>query len=187
MYCAGETDLATRREGLKQRRAMLLMAKTQLRDGAIDLSVSEQSESEERCGVFSLSSNILNLKYEILALCRARLDLLRSRIKPTRTTLLSILATIFPIELRSPPDLLYTILDVPLPIPVASTDPAPPFSLPAHKDINEDTVATALGYAAHVVHFVALYLGKGLVYPITYVGSRSMIRDGISGMVGPRM
>lgn len=101
--------------------------------------------------------------------------------------MLSTLATIYPIELRSPPDLLYTIVDVPLPIPLASTDPAPPLALPAHKDINEDTVATALGYAAHLVQFIAAYLGRSLVYPITYVGSRSLIRDGISAMVGPRM
>jgi len=34
---------------------------------------------------------------------------------------------------------------------------------------------------------LAAYLGKGLVYPVTCVGSRSLIRDGISAMVGPRM
>lgn len=97
------------------------------------------------------------------------------------------LSTIFPIELLSPPDLLYTILDVPLPIPVASSDPAPPLTLPTHKEVNEDTVATSLGYAAQLVQLLAAYLGKGLTYPITCVGSRSLIRDGISAMVGPRM
>lgn len=112
---------------------------------------------------------------------------LRARFPPTRTTLLSTLATIFPIELYSPPDLLYTILDVPLPIPLSSADPAPPLTLPAHKDVTEDAVATSLGYAAQVVQLLAAYLGKGLVYPITCIGSRSLIRDGISAMVGPRM
>ncbi|KAF7310459.1 hypothetical protein HMN09_00588100 [Mycena chlorophos] len=97
------------------------------------------------------------------------------------------LATIFPIDLRSPPDLLYTILDVPLPIPLAASDPAPPLSLASHKDVTEDAVATALGFVAQVVQLLAAYLGKGLVYPITCIGSRSMIRDGISAMVGPRM
>lgn len=52
---------------------------------------------------------------------------------------------------------------------------------------DEDKVASSLGYAAHVVQLLATYLGKGLVYPITYVGSRTLIRDGISAMVGPRM
>ncbi|KAJ7806116.1 hypothetical protein B0H14DRAFT_2876540 [Mycena olivaceomarginata] len=106
---------------------------------------------------------------------------LQSRFTPTRTTLISSLSMIFPIELLSPPDLLYTILDVPLPIPLTSVGPAPPLSLPTHKDVTEDAVATALGY------LLAAYLGKGLVYPITCIGSRSMIRDGISAMVGPRM
>lgn len=53
--------------------------------------------------------------------------------------------------------------------------------------MNEDVVATALGYAAFVVHLVALYLGRALVYPVTFIGSRSLVRDGISAMVGPRM
>jgi hypothetical protein len=118
---------------------------------------------------------------------RTRLLSLRARFTPTRTTLLSNLSTIFPIDLFSPPDLLYTILDVPLPIPLSSTDPAPPLTLPAHDGVTEDAVATSLGYAAQVVQLLAAYLGKGLVYPVTCVGSRSLIRDGISAMVGPRM
>ena len=97
------------------------------------------------------------------------------------------LASIYPIELVSPPDLLFTILDVPLPIPTGPTDPAPPLSLPAHKEITEDTVATALGYAAQVVQLLAAYLEQGLTYPVTCIGSRSLIKDGISMMVGPRM
>ena len=97
------------------------------------------------------------------------------------------LASIYPIELVSPPDLLFTILDVPLPIPTGPTDPAPPLALPAHKEITEDTVATALGYAAQVVQLLAAYLGQGLTYPVTCIGSRSLIKDGISMMVGPRM
>jgi hypothetical protein len=127
------------------------------------------------------------LKRYLIVLYRADLVSLRSRFTPTRTTLISTLSTIFPIELFSPPDLLYTILDVPLPIPLSASDPAPPLSLPAHKDVTDEAVATALGYVAQVVQLLAAYLGKGLVYPITCIGSRSMIRDGISAMVGPRM
>ncbi|KAJ7922962.1 hypothetical protein B0H13DRAFT_85800 [Mycena leptocephala] len=126
-------------------------------------------------------------KEEHVSAARADLVSLRSRFTPTRTTLISTLSTIFPIELFSPPDLLYTILDVPLPIPLSASDPAPPLSLPAHKDVTDEAVATALGYVAQVVQLLAAYLGKGLVYPITCIGSRSMIRDGISAMVGPRM
>lgn len=104
-----------------------------------------------------------------------------------RASLLSTLSTIFPIELLSPPDLLFTILDVPLPIPVNSNDPAPPLTLPEHKEVTEEAVAAALGFVAQVLQILAAYLGKGLVYPVTCIGSRSLIRDGISAMVGPRM
>jgi hypothetical protein len=112
---------------------------------------------------------------------------LRSRLLPARKTLISTLSYVFPIDLASPEDLLFTIVGAPLPIPVASTDPAPPLVLPAHRDVTEDSVATALGYAAFVVQHVAAYLGHRLVYPITYVGSRSLIKDEVSAMQGPRM
>lgn len=118
---------------------------------------------------------------------REQLAKLRQRIPPMQNALISTLAFIFPIDLLSPPDLLFTILDVPLPIPNGPTDPAPPLSMSSHKEINEETVATALGYAAQVVQLLAAYLGIRLTYPVTCVGSRSLIKDGISHMVGPRM
>ncbi|KAF8807633.1 hypothetical protein BYT27DRAFT_7189711 [Phlegmacium glaucopus] len=115
------------------------------------------------------------------------LSVLRDRMHVSRTSLLSTLSTIFPIELYSPPDLLFTILDVPLPIPLTPNDPAPPWTLSNHKEVTEEAVATALGYTAQVLQILAAYLGKLLVYPVTCIGSRSLIRDGISSMVGPRM
>lgn len=117
----------------------------------------------------------------------SNLAALRSRLTPTRITLLSVAASIFPIELLSTPDLLYTILAVPLPIPLSATDPGPPLSLPSHKGVTEEGVATALGFVAQVVQLMAAYLGEVLVYPITCIGSRSLVKDGISAMVGPRM
>ncbi|KAJ7226042.1 UV radiation resistance protein and autophagy-related subunit 14-domain-containing protein [Mycena pura] len=158
-------NIELRRQQLQERKEMLALAQD-LRDG--DLSSAEETEEQ-------------------VSDARAELLSLRNRFTPTRTTLISSLSTIFPIELLFSPDLLYTILDVPLPIPLSAADPAPPLSLPAHKDVTEDAVATALGYVAQVVQLLAAYLGKGLVYPITCIGSRSMIRDGISAMVGPRM
>ncbi|KAF8973835.1 hypothetical protein BDZ97DRAFT_1912290 [Flammula alnicola] len=118
---------------------------------------------------------------------RTRLILMRERMASARTSLLSTLSTIFPIELYSPPDLLFTILDVPLPIPLNSNDPAPPLTMPEHKEVTEEAVATALGYVAQVLQILAAYIGKHLIYPVTCIGSRSLIRDGISAMVGPRM
>jgi len=77
-------------------------------------------------------------------------------------------------------------LDVPLPIPVAPTDPAPPLSVPL-QGVTEEAVATAFGYAAQVVHLLSTYMNIGLTYPVTCIGSRSLIKDSISAMVGPRM
>ncbi|KAL5534614.1 hypothetical protein ACEPAG_1077 [Sanghuangporus baumii] len=118
---------------------------------------------------------------------RKRVQGLRNRIKPVQISLLSTVAFIFPIELLSPPDLLYTILGVPLPIPLQGNDPAPPLSLPHEPAVTEDSVATSLGYAALLVHLMAAYLCQRLIYPITYVGSRSLVKDPISAMMGPRM
>ena len=139
---------------------------------------------------FCMSRGVMVQTYT-LKLCSpsvsSSLAALRSRLTPTRTTLLSVLASIFPIELLSTPDLLYTILAVPLPIPLSATDPGPPLSMPSHPGVTEEGVATALGFVAQVVQLMAAYLGEVLVYPITCIGSRSLIKDGISTMVGPRM
>ncbi|KAF5312663.1 hypothetical protein D9619_003097 [Psilocybe cf. subviscida] len=118
---------------------------------------------------------------------RIQLTALRTNITSLRTSLVSALSSIFPIELFSSPDLLYTVLDVPLPIPLNSNDPAPPLSMDNHKEVTEESVATALGFVAQVIQILAAYLGENLVYPVTCIGSRSLIRDGISMMVGPRM
>lgn len=118
---------------------------------------------------------------------RSNLIAVRNRLPPMRTSLISTLATIYPIELLSSSELLFTILAIPLPIPFNYNEPAPPLSLSSHKEVTEESVATALGYAAHLVQLLSVYTGKGLVYPITYIGSRSLIRDNISAMVGPRM
>ncbi|EED82905.1 predicted protein [Postia placenta Mad-698-R] len=158
-------QISARKEDLRRRRELLALAR--------DANESDCRAEAER--------------EEDLVEERQRLDLLRSQIGPMRSVLITTLSFIFPIELVSPPDLLFTVLDVPLPIPLAQTDPAPPLSLPAHKEVTEDAVATALGYAAQVVQLLAAYMGKGLVYPVTCVGSRSLIKDGISAMVGPRM
>ncbi|KAG6869056.1 hypothetical protein C0993_004729 [Termitomyces sp. T159_Od127] len=157
------SQIQVQMKNLHQRKQMLRSAKEQL---------EKDVESE------------VDLKNEVL---RQQFSALRARFGPTRTTLISILFSIYPIELLSPPDLLYTILDVPLPIPFALSDPAPPLTLPSHKDVTEDAIATALGYAAQVVQLLSGYLGKSLVYPVTCIGSRSLIRDNISAMVGPRM
>ncbi|KAJ1311591.1 hypothetical protein OPQ81_010070 [Rhizoctonia solani] len=107
---------------------------------------------------------------------------IHNALTPRRMTLCHTLDYIFPIEpdAEHGADLVFTILGVPLPVPVAPSDPAPPLN-------NEEAVSAALGYAAHVVALLSSYMNVRIPYPVTYVGSRSYVRDPISAMHGPRM
>lgn len=97
----------------------------------------------------------------------------------------------FPILPLDPQTLLYTIMSVPLPIPQTPTAAAPPISMPSGllplgAKVDEDSSATALGFVAIVVQVLAGLLEHQLVYPVTCVGSRSLVRDPISVINGPR-
>lgn len=82
-----------------------------------------------------------------------------------------------------------------MPIP-SGKDPAPPITLPPSNlpegvKVDEKTLAAALGYVAMVVHILGILGGTGpgaggLVYPVTCAGSRSLVRDVVSVMQGPR-
>lgn len=116
---------------------------------------------------------------------------------------------LFPITPLSPSTLLYSILQVPLPIPVGPKDPAPPLTLPISSipeegrvkvdKIDEKSTATALGYVAMVLQILSGLVGwggvrgtggggggGGLPYPVTCAGSRSLVRDVVSIMQGHR-
>ncbi|KAG2345336.1 hypothetical protein BDR05DRAFT_1058436 [Suillus weaverae] len=163
--CLLRGDIASRRKMLKQRRDILATAGSMHAEDQANLRHTTVEVAEQkRC-----------------------LDALRARLPVIRTSLISTLSRTYPIELLSSSELLFTILNVPLPIPFNTTEPAPPLSLASHKEVTEDAVATALGFAAQLVQLLAIYMGKGLTYPITCIGSRSLIRDNISAMVGPRM
>ncbi|KAK8869985.1 hypothetical protein IAR55_000555 [Kwoniella newhampshirensis] len=110
------------------------------------------------------------------------------RIHSLRASHIQTLDALFPIQPLDPSQLLYTILGVPLPIPLGPKDPAPPLSLPAHR-VDERTTAAALGYVAMVVQMLGNLGGAqsgGLPYIVTCAGSRSAVRDGVSVMQGPR-
>ncbi|KAF8338229.1 uncharacterized protein EI90DRAFT_3042186 [Cantharellus anzutake] len=79
---------------------------------------------------------------------------------------------------RSLEYLLFTIVDVPLPIPSSPADTVPPFHVLKCPDVNEDTTAIALGYAAQVVSLLAFYWGHMLSHPTTHP---------IPSLHGPRM
>ncbi|KAH8120671.1 hypothetical protein DFH11DRAFT_1561350 [Phellopilus nigrolimitatus] len=166
-------------DNIKSTRDSITSRREQLRQRRMKLAEARALHEDDLLTEFDAGVRLADEKKRVQAL--------RDQIEPIRTVLLSTLAFVFPIELLSPPDLLYTILSVPLPIPLQGTDPAPPLFLPTFSAVNEDSVATALGYAAVVVQLMAAYLCRGLVYPVTYVGSRSLIKDPISAMMGPRM
>ncbi|KAF8525195.1 hypothetical protein BU17DRAFT_84116 [Hysterangium stoloniferum] len=157
-------DIESRTESLALRRATLATAREHYKQDSAKLAMQrrEIATEQRRCGG------------------------LVSSIQPLRTTLIQTASFIFPIEPLSAPDLLFSILGAPLPIPLSSSDPAPPLSLPSHPDVTEDTIATALGYVAQVIQLVSAYIGRSLVYPITCCGSKSICKDPISAMMGPR-
>lgn len=104
------------------------------------------------------------------------------------------LDSIFPISPLHASSLLYSILDVPLPIPIGPKDPAPPLSVPASATpegvsrIDEKSTAAAFGYVAMVVQILGNLSGAtgGIPYPVTCAGNRSLVKDVVSVMQGPR-
>ncbi|KDQ17682.1 hypothetical protein BOTBODRAFT_29844 [Botryobasidium botryosum FD-172 SS1] len=158
-------SIRSMRENLQKRRETLASARQLL----------EADEAEENAG----AARISQLEDELAPVLAA--------LPPRQRALLRAVDFIFPIEPISAGDLLFSILDIPLPIPVNSSDPAPPLTLPEYPSVNEDSIATALGYVAQITLLVSLYTGRILPYPITCAGSKSSIKDLISSMHGPRV
>ncbi|KZV95598.1 hypothetical protein EXIGLDRAFT_834201 [Exidia glandulosa HHB12029] len=163
-----EALIEARRKDLEDRRQMLASARDLVEQerAAFESTVEVLSEQEHSCKD------------------------LTATIETRRADLLQTLCGVYPIEPLSAPDLLFSILGVALPVPQNNTDPAPPLSLTlsdVNVEVNEETVAASLGYVAQLVHLMAKYLGRRLMYPVTCVGSRSLIKDPISAMMGPRM
>ena len=123
-------------------------------------------------------------------------DASKDRIHQLRAHHVQTLDALFPIVPIDPSSLLYSILGVPLPIPTGTQDRTPPIMLPARKladgqivKVDEQTTAAALGYVALVLQvLIGLQgsAGQGLGYPVTYAGSRSLVKDVTSVMTGPR-
>lgn len=109
-----------------------------------------------------------------------------TKLERQRNLLFGSLNAIFPIELLSASDLLFEILNAPLPIPTNSSDPAPPINDRKYPRLNAESLASAYGHIAQVVQLSAAYMPVNLPYPITCIGSRSNVKDPISLMMGPR-
>ena len=96
------------------------------------------------------------------------LDLLHqasSMVTIRQTRIILQLHTIYPVERLSPS--LFTICSMEL----------PSAERPTASNLDEESVATALGYAAHFVVMIAKYLHVPFRYPIRPLCSRSTIRD----------
>jgi len=178
LWSAAQAAIDARRTALAERRATL-----QAGHNILD---------EEDAYYISTSDQISDLE-------SSRAELIVS-IDSRRADVLQLLSSIYPITPVSAPHLLFAILGMPMPVPSSGEETGPPLSLPASVveelaemdpeltvDVNEDGVAAALGYVAQLLMLMSRYLGKRLVYPVTCVGSRSLIRDGISDISGPRM
>ncbi|KAG8785544.1 hypothetical protein FRC15_001169 [Serendipita sp. 397] len=162
-----------------QRRTELQAKRAYLRKRNERLERARELQSED--------STALNHTQDEVHELRGQHATLSTTLQAVRTTLLQTVANIFPIEPLEPRDLLFSILAVPLPIPTGTNDPAPPLTLPNNNSYNEDAMASAMGYVAQVVNLISAYLGELSVYPIRCLGSRSMIKDPISAMMGPRV
>ncbi|EWC48184.1 hypothetical protein DRE_02288 [Drechslerella stenobrocha 248] len=90
-----------------------------------------------------------------------------------RRTILDDLAKIYPIDHIPEQPLNFTICHLHLPN-------GPP------EGHNEDVIAAALGYIAHLVYILSFYLSVYLRYPVIPKGSSSMVQDPISVIQGSR-
>jgi len=84
------------------------------------------------------------------------------------------LQTIYPIEPIDDETLRFTIRQIWLPISGE------------FENCSEEEIGTALGWTAHLVYLLSLYLGVPLRYPVQPVGGRSLINDPVSVIMGSR-
>lgn len=94
------------------------------------------------------------------------------------------LASIFPVESVDAATLLFSICG--LALPNASVD-VRPFATMLQYRMDDDSMASALGYVAQATALLAAYLAVPLYYPLRCVGSRSLVQDPISQIKGSKI
>ncbi|KAI7855235.1 UV radiation resistance protein and autophagy-related subunit 14-domain-containing protein [Circinella umbellata] len=95
------------------------------------------------------------------------------QINRRKKELVADLFSIYPIEQKSFDDVhQFCIRDIYLPNSV-------------YTGCNDESIATALGFTAHLVSMLAFYLDIPLRYPIRPMGSRASIKDPVSSINGP--
>ncbi|KAL7274443.1 hypothetical protein RUND412_002656 [Rhizina undulata] len=105
--------------------------------------------------------------------CKEDLAKTRAELEGQRRRIVEDLSSIYPIDPMPNETLGFTIRGLHLP-----ND--------NHEEHDEESVAAALGYTAHMVYLLGFYLGQYLRYPIKPLGSNSFLKDPISIIQGPR-
>ncbi|KAH0544361.1 hypothetical protein FGG08_001502 [Glutinoglossum americanum] len=107
--------------------------------------------------------------------CGVLVECTTEELRGQRRRICEDLIDIFPIEPIPNHPLSFTIRGLPLPNSDFESS-----------DVDEDTIAAALGHVAHLVYLLSFYLSTPLLYPVQPQSSTSFIRDPISLMPGPR-
>lgn len=153
-----QLTLRERREALVKRKTRLELVKRQMQEEA-SWQGAQKDELE------SLGLHLLKLDVDV---------------HNRRASMLETVSQIYPIQLMSAADLLFSICGIALP-----NSPATALGESKGK-LDEEDLAAALGLTAQAVSLISSYLETPLHYEIATAGSRAMMRDGISLMTGPR-
>ncbi|KAI9004838.1 UV radiation resistance protein and autophagy-related subunit 14-domain-containing protein [Phycomyces nitens] len=137
----------------------------------IDERKARLAESEER---FKAGTGYLEDSEAVLESNTKMHRLSFNQLDRRKKELIADLFSIYPIEQKSYDDLQqFCIRGVHLPNSV-------------YTGCKEESIATALGFTAHLVSMLAFYLSIPLRYPITPMGSRATIKDLVSLIGGPK-
>ncbi|TPX45942.1 hypothetical protein SeMB42_g03844 [Synchytrium endobioticum] len=144
-------DIQASRHALKDLQNTIISRRRQLLDSQLSREVIRHALESRRD---ALTSNQLDINRASIHITKRQRDLITD------------LKEIFPIEQSTYDVLAYTVCGLRLPNSEYSA-----------KD--EDKIATALGYTAHLITMIAYYLQVPLRYAIRPMSSRSSIRDGL--------
>jgi len=161
--------LSTARHTLQaaQKRRSALQASLGARRAAIASGTLAQKHATSH--LLSAQSSLASRSPSLLATKTAT----RTQIRRIATDLLHI----YPLTPLPPKPLHFTIASLPLP---------PASHLPTSSSPTLDTLAAALGHAAHLTHLLSHYLSTPLPYPLTPHGSTTTVYDPIASSLRSR-
>lgn len=149
---------------LARKKAQSLRSSIQLRRESMHKGLQAQAQSQ---------SHLLEAK-QTLSDRKATLLQLNVALAAQRRRICLDLQNIYPIDSLDDETLRFKIREVRLP------------ATGRFESTPEEEVATALGWTAHLVYLLSLYLCVPLRYPLQPVGGRSLVKDPVSIMMGSR-